>query len=390
MRFFVKRDGIGLPIFVRSMRIFIHNLMRLFLPIYLVGNGFNGWQIGLLLGLSSLAGFISCLPAGIGNDRVASKKIILYALVLSIVYYVGLLTLPSFLFLIVFFMIGGFGENLFNVSSDSLVYRIINKERSSSALGKYVAFINLAGVLGLIVGGDFINTYGFKNIILFILILLGMLAIISFMLPMTETFKFKFTEYKKDIFRKEVLVFLAVVFLFTFHYGAEATSYSLFLKERFALDLKGIGLFIGLCAAWISVAALFFSWRIEKGLHARYVFYFGLLVSGLGHILFSIQTELIPAIIFRCIHEIGDGAMIFSIHYGIVKIFNLNRIGGNTGLIALMQITGGFISATIFGYIGAKYGYWIPLNASGVMMLFALVLLFFSQETKKKLISEDV
>lgn len=376
------QNPLVLPTVVKGVYGFIYSLFWIFVPIFLVEQGFNGYHVGIFIGLANFMSIISTLPAGIANDRVRSKKIIIYALTFSAFYYIGLLTIANAVILAFVFICGGLGRNLFNVSIDSLAYRVLDRKKMSSQLGKYVGFVVFAEIIGFIIGGSVINSYGFDNTLKAIIILIAITGLAALFLPITHTFKFKLLEYKKDIFRKEVLMFILVVFLFTLHYGAESTSYSLFLKTRLNLDLAQMGMFIGGAVVFLALSALYYSKKITQGFNPKYVFYIGLIASGLGHILFSIQHDIVLAFVFRCIHEWGDGAMIFSIFYGIVRIFNIERIGGNASFITFTQILGSSTAAFVFGPLGEHYGYNVPLFVTGITTFCSFLLLYYLEKRK--------
>lgn len=370
------KSPLALPVITKSVHGFIYSMFWIFVPIFLVEQGFNGFEIGIFIGLANLMAIITVLPAGIANDRVHSKRMILYALIISMVYYLGLLTVTNSIILAGAFVCGGLGRNLFNISIDSLAFKVIDKKRSPIQLGKYLGYVVLIEVLGFMIGGNIIEAFGFDATITLIIILLFGTTFISLFLPITHTFSFKLLKYKKDIFKKEVLLFILIIFLFTFHYGAESTSYSLFLQNRFGLDTGQTGLFVGGAVIFLALSALFFGKKVSKGFNPRYVFYIGLFVSGIGHILLSLQTDVWLAFVIRCFHEFGDGAMMFSIYYGIVSIFNIKRIGGNASIITFTQIVGASSSAFIFGPIGEHYGYYLPLLVSGITTVLAGLILF--------------
>ncbi|MFC1655796.1 MFS transporter [Patescibacteria group bacterium] len=375
-----KKNPLILPTSVKAIYGFIYSLFWVFVPIFLVKQGFSGYHIGLFIGIANFMAIITALPAGIANDRLRSKKMILYALIFSALYYVGLLTTTNAIILAFAFICGGLGRNLFNVSIDSLAYRTLNRKKMPTQLGKYVGYAVFAEIVGFMIGGNVINSYGFENTLKVIIIMLIITGFAALFLPITHTFKFKLFEYKKDIFRKEVLMFIVVVFLFSLHYGAEATSYSLFLKTNFALDIGQIGIFVGGAIIFLALSVLYYSRKIAKGFDPKYVFYIGLIVSGIGHIIFALQQDVILAFIARSFHEWGDGAMIFSIFYGIVRIFKIERIGGNASFITFTSILGTSVSAFIFGPIGEHFGYHVPLFVTGITTLCSFLLLYYLQK----------
>lgn len=368
---------IGLAITIKSVFTLINNLFWFFVPVYLIDKGFSGWHVGIFIGLASLISIITTLPAGVANDRIKSKKIIFYSLFFSIIYYFGLITTENVVLLGAAFILGGLGKNLFNISIDSLTFKIIEKKKSSIQIGKYLTGNTVGAILGFIIGGYAIANFGYNNALVGILTLLVILTFGSIFLPITQTIKVKLFEYRKDLFNKEVLFFILIVFLFTLHYGAEATSYSLFLRDNFSLTLDKVGLFIAGANIFLIIGNWIFANKVQKGFDPKKVFYFALVVSGLGHILFSIQSDVWWSFAFRCLHELGDGAMIFSIYYGVVRIFNIERIGGNSSFITLITILSSSIGAFVFGPLGQQYGYYLPLFITGGTNLLAFLMLFY-------------
>ncbi len=368
---------IGLAITAKSTFTLINNLFWFYVPVYLIDKGFSGWHVGIFVGLASLVSIITILPAGIANDRIKSKKIIIYSLFFSIIYYLGLITTENVILLGAAFILGGLGKNIFNVSIDALTFKIIEKKKSSIQIGKYLAWNTFGAILGFIIGGYAITNFGYNSTLIGILTLLVILIFGSSFLPITQTIKVKLFKYRKDLFNKEVLFFIFIVFLFTLHYGAEATSYSLFLRENFTLNLYNVGLFIAGANIFLIIGNWIFANKVQNGFDPKKVFYFALIVSGLGHILFSIQSDVWWSFAFRCFHELGDGAMIFSIYYGIVRIFNIERIGGNSSFITLITIISSSVGAFIFGPLGEKFGYYLPLLITGGTNLLAFLMLFY-------------
>jgi hypothetical protein len=69
--------------------------------------------------------------------------------------------------------------------------------------------------------------------------------------------------------------------------------------------------------------------------------------------------------------------MILSIFYGIIRIFHIERIGGNSSMITFTSILGGSIGAFIFGPLGEAYGYYLPLFISGITTVSSFLLLYY-------------
>jgi len=202
------------------------------------------------------------------------------------------------------------------------------------------------------------------------------LSITARLLQSNVTTEFSFLKYKKDIFRPKVLFLLVIVFLFAIHFGAESTSYGLFLEKTLGLPKKFIGLYMGSAIFLMGIWSVIFSKMLEK-IRVKSLLFTGLILSSLGHILMTVQDP-IYSFIFRTLHEAGDAAMFVFFAYGITKLFNLERMGGNTGVITFTTIIGATIGSFTFGPMGAKFGYNVPLVATGIVVgiafVFALIL----------------
>lgn len=373
----VTKNSITLPILLKSIFTFIYDLFWLFVPVFLIDRGFSGFHIGLFIGLASLVSLLTTLPAGVANDRFKSKKIIFYSLFFSIIYYFGILSTENVILLGIIFLIGGLGKNLFSISIDALTFKILDSKKSPLEMSKYVAGTSIGAVFGFLLGGYTIAKFGYDYTLIGIIILLVCLALGSLLLPITETVKVKLFEYKRDIFKKEVLFFVGIVFLFTLHFGAEATSYSIFVRDTFNLGMDKVGMFMAGANVFLILGNIYFARKVNKGYDPKKVFYYALIISGLGHALFAIQSDVWWSFAFRCFHEFGDGAMIFSIYYGIVRIFDIERIGGNSSFISLIIIISSSIAAFIFGPLGEYYGFWLPLFITGCTNILAFFLIFY-------------
>ena len=99
-------------------------------------------------------------------------------------------------------------------------------------------------------------------------------------------------------------LFLKMFLFFALHFGAVQTYFSLFLKSYFNLNSLEMGLYMGIPILVTGPMCIFISRKTQK-YKPRYILLFGLLVSGLGHILMTVKI-LELSFVFRIIHEIAD------------------------------------------------------------------------------------
>ena len=100
-----------------------------------------------------------------------------------------------------------------------------------------------------------------------------------------------------------------------------------------------------------------------------------LLVSGSGHILMT--WPVLPwSFAMRALHGFGDGLILMETYTTMARLFHVDRIGGNSSLIALTTTLGVFVGSLIFGPLGATFGYQVPLIISGAISLALLPLAY--------------
>jgi len=206
------------------------------------------------------------------------------------------------------------------------------------------------------------------------------LALVYPFLPVTPGRRWELFNYRNDFLKRQVIVFSLWLFLFSLHWGAEATSFGLFLRHNLNLSLIGIGYYMGGEFFAVALSALFFGWVYDrtKGVHAQSFLFSGLVASGLGHILMA-YPSLYFSFSWRVIHGIGDGIIALVMYLGINRLFHLERIGGNAGLISMITMIGIFVGSLIFGPLGEKAGYGYPLVISGIIIILILPLLIWSE-----------
>lgn len=349
-----------------------------FIALHLVDMGFSGAEIGFIAGLYSLATLITVLPSGISNDTFKSRHLITTSLILIILQFAALGLSQNFWVLAIMFSLGGIGNALFTASAESLFHKASEKKDLSKKIAIFQGIEYFLIAAGVIAAGALLHfNLSFENLFLYIAAAFVLLTIASFTLPNSATAKLELIHYKKGLLRKDVLFFFLIVFIFSIHFGAEFTSYGLFLEENLKLDKLQIGLYMGSAIAFMSLASIVIHKNSTKW-KPRQIMLWGLFLSGFFHIVMAVEMP-IWSFIARTIHEIGDAAFFFFLYVGINKLFDLDKIGGYNGMMRLMTQIGSAIGAFIFGPMGDTYGYNWPLIISGGTSLLAFVLaLYFS------------
>ncbi len=346
-----------------------------FVPIYLKDLGFSGWQIGLLMSIDSLMMLVTTLPMGISNDLFSSRKLIACSCAALGITYISLSFSSSFAILLVLFMLVGTWYNLGQISLRSLVYK------TAGAAGKGRRFSGMAfaehmGIaVGATLGGVLLGWLGFPAVFCIAGVLFLLIVPLGLLLPGPLAQIFRPAHYKKAVLRRDVLLFALVTFLYTYHWGAEKTVYTLFLKESLGFSQAGIGIFIGVTVLILSGACLLFGRMLDRGTASlRRLILAGLWLSAVGHIMLAFSQTQAQAWIFRIIHELGDASFMVFSYVMTSNLFSRARVGGGSGFIAQVAVFGTFTGALASGFILQGLGPRSAMIIAGVLSLVDIII----------------
>jgi len=124
------------------------NMVEPMLPLRIVELGASSLDLGIIVGLASVAAFMSRLPAGMLFLRKRLRALISVALVGEAVSYVMYGLSPSYQWLCPFRLLWGISGALFMVGTIATVSNLSAKERIGWAMGTYLTSYGLATVLG--------------------------------------------------------------------------------------------------------------------------------------------------------------------------------------------------------------------------------------------------
>jgi len=358
---------IGLGYLAMSMGTFF---LALLLKNYLF---FTGGQIGIMMAVFMIVGLLSVLPGGILSDRIDAKKMIGWSLLGLSFFHAGVLFSTWFLLPLIIFIIGGVSWNLFKITTNAFVLKNLHFQDSVKLLGLFTMIVHFGRAIGEVMGGVILEKFSFPVLFMVSSIIFLILSFLSHKLPPTQTVPSKIALYKNDILNNPKAIFLIIIFmLFAFHFGAELTSYALFLEENLKLSRTGIGLYMAGEDVTLGVFAYIFALQISKKKDFGIYLYYGLAFSAIGSMGMVLTKYVGISFMFRFIHGIGDGAIILLTMVGITRLFRKDRYGGHQGVVTFALVLGGFVSSLIFGPMGDSYGYAWPLFISGILTMIVL------------------
>jgi MFS family permease len=325
------------------------------------------------MGIDSLMTLVTTLPMGISNDMFPSRLLIACSFAALGITYVGLSFSTSFAILIALFMCFGTWYNLGQISIRSLIYKTAGASGKGRRFSAMVFAEHMGIAVGATLGGVLLGWLSFPAVFRISGLLFLLIVPLGLLLPGTLAQIFEPAGYKKDLLRREVMLFAAVTFLYTYHWGAEKTVYTLFLKESLGFSQAGTGLFIGVTVLVLSGACLVYGRLLDRGTASlRRLIFAGVWLSAIGHILLAFAQTQAQAWLFRIIHELGDASFVVFSYVMTSNLFSRSRIGGGAGFIAQVAGLGTFAGALASGIILQGLGPRAAMIAAGVLSLAGL------------------
>ena len=344
-----------------------------YLPVFFSEQlGFSGKQIGLLFAIQAVSGVVAAFPAGWGNDRVTSRLLVAGSLVLQAAGLALMAVNRLFwVFLPVYFLYA-MANNVFRLSMDVQVLKTDDGETTGSRVGLYQTWRFGGLAVGIVVAGYLLRLLEFRHGLLLIAGTCLFLVSFSFFLPATRATRVKWSEYKADFFNRRVLAFAAWLFLFILHWGAEHTCYSLFLRTEFNLSYVGMGWYMCVEFGVMAITLICLAKYLNKSKHTFLLVVIGLAASGLGHI-GMVFKPIAVSVAFRGLHGFGDAIIMLVMYVGVARLFDVQRLGGNAGLINLSMMLGMITGALIAGPVGERFGYGLPIWVSGLLTMLLIL-----------------
>jgi MFS family permease len=343
-----------------------------FMPVFLKESlGFSGATIGLLYAALCVTSLVSAVPAGLCNDRMGSRWLVAAALALAAASVAGLAWFRSLWLYLPLYVFYGLATNVFRISVDSLFLR---DEGDPGRFGLY-AGTRLAGIgAGTLASGLVLARLGFPETLLLLAALTAALCLVCPVLPRGGGCASKLSGYGEEFLGRPAALFFALwLFLYTAHWGAEFTSYGLFLRTDLGLGLASMGYFMTAQFAVVAAAAWWAGRLLRSGVRPGRLLASGLFLSGIGAVLMA-HPSYVSSFIFRGVHEVGDGFLTVVIYVRIKDLFGSQRIGGHLGMVQFVSTLGSLCGSLAFGPLGERLGYGTALAASGLITLCLLPL----------------
>lgn len=338
------------------------------LPLHFVRIGFNGWQIGIIVSLLSVAPLLSTFPAGWVNDRVSITGAVRAAFLADGLLLALLAATRSFPVVCAAFFLLGVANSVLDVSLASLTYKDETAIDQNRKYGLYVFWLGLGAVFGIAGGGLLVQKADFR---VMLLLFAAILAVSAAFVRGLDGGRFHLTglkDYGRDILRPKTLLFLVFVFFIGLHWAVEGTVYAPFLERRFGLTTLGSSLYMAAGLLFLPVGAILVGRRKFEPAKNRRLLFGSMVLSGAGLIL-STAGPVGLSLGFRFVHDFGDGATGALVVLTISRLFEKKSVGGSAALVLAVQILAKMFGAMTLAPLGFRYGLQWPFLVAGALLL---------------------
>jgi MFS family permease len=347
--------------------------IMVFIPVFLTEQGLTGLEIGFLIGLGLITSIFAAIPIGIISDRFSTRISFAVSLFLVAAFFVYLNFASGFIAFIPLFIMLGIGKEAIGRFLEITTLKI-ETGKVGKKFGVFTLFRNVGAATGALAGGIAITSVAFALTFNFAALLMLLLLIPVYFLKEIPKVKVNLFQYGKDFAQIKNILFAGLLFLFAFHWGAEATSYGLFLKNYLGLNPFLSGAYLSISIGFLAVFAFIAGRLIDNKTDHRKLFILGIFLSGLGHIL-MVNPNVFISLFWRIVHEAGDGLFIVTQLVWISLLFKRTRIGGNYGIMFTIMALGSFTGAIVSGPLGEATNYGIPLALSGAILVAEAIIL---------------
>ncbi len=354
--------------FINFSRKLTVNSLLFLIPLYFLKIGLSGWEIGLVIFFYAAAPLLFSFFLGWLNDRFSIRRTVRLALSLQCLLFLLLGFVQNVFVLAPIFLFLGIANNAIDMSMNSLYYKDEAVIDQNKKYGIYNFWLAFGIALGTLIGGILIEVSSFAFLFIIYTILLVIILVPTRCLDKKKFEAVSIREYKLELINTKTILFAVMIFTLSLHWGVEGTVYSPFLREYLLLERYQIALFISIPLFALALASYFMSLRKYNPVADRNLFILAMFLSGAGH--FLMVNRIVPvSFLFRVLHEIGDGILGVLIVLYISRLFQRKSIGGSSGMLMTIMVSGHMVGALVFSSIGYSFGLQYPFLVSGLILI---------------------
>ncbi len=349
----------------------------IYFPYYFKQAGVSDARIGLLVSLISLTVVVLVLPIGVLLDRISPKIFFLAGASIAAIFPVLFLVRSFPRWFELYILVFGISVALIQIAISALFL----KEMGEDSRGGQTAIFSIGDILGAglgsEIGGRFIERFGGRGLFWMLLGFAGLLLIVGLTLPRIRGIAFHLSEYREDLKHPLTWILIFIVMIVASHAGFEYAGYTLLQTEVIGLTAGQVGrlfLYISFSMAVVTYLVGRLNDRIKQQVLLAGL---ALILSGIFQSLSGYAQNFSQFLVIRILHTTGDSAFFLLIYVIASLAFSKKRAGGNWALILMIRHASIFLFSNIAGAINQSLGFPQGFLASGIIMVFAGLIVIF-------------
>jgi len=347
-----------------------------FLPVFLKDRQMADPVIGMVFGAYSISALLLMLPLGLLADRFSPKRILLFGALLTLIHIEGLKLAATAWQFVALAVCGGMGWATFQIVLLALYLKVIGEQQR----GRNVAFYTTGQFLGFGAGPLLAGMlWGEINYAQLMTIAEGACLLLTLAvcgLEDSTPIRFDWGDYRRDLRKPHIVLFLLVYFFYATHLGVEHTAFTLLMKDNLAFSGRQIGLVFFAVGLWMGFLSPVAGHRFDVGQNLLPFLFFGLLISAVFQVMTGYAEHPLGMAGVRILHTLGDTPVLLAMGILTAAFFPVGRLGGNSAAVYTVRTLGVFIGNVGAGALAPLVGYDGVFMVSGLFLM-ALTLLFY-------------
>ncbi|MGH1287124.1 MFS transporter [Bacillus toyonensis] len=354
------------------------------LPLFIKEIGGNESQVGLMMGMFTIAAVVIRPIIGGMLDQYGRRSFIIFGLILFGLTMYSYNLASTIVLLAVLRVIHGVTWAVSTTAVGTAITDIIPDSRRGEGMGWYGMAMTIAMAIGPMIGLWVVQYYSFHGLFLLATLLSFMAVILSLITKMPFTPQKE--KGKIQLFEKSVLSITVVVFFLSFAYGGITTFLPLFASS---INVNPGTFFLVYAIALTIVRPI--SGKLLDKYGEVFIILPALCITILAIVVLTIANGLTGIIIAATLYGVGFGSAQPALQAAMLTIVDPSKRGvANASFFTAFDLGIG-LGAILLGFVSQMFGYRILFTASSVSAVLALLVfgMFVRRKLSKKELSRE-
>ncbi|MFE7915626.1 MFS transporter, partial [Bacillus mobilis] len=340
------------------------------LPLFIKEIGGNESQVGLMMGMFTIAAVVIRPIIGGMLDQYGRRSFIIFGLIFFGITMYSYNLASTIVLLAVLRVIHGVTWAVSTTAVGTAITDIIPDSRRGEGMGWYGMAMTIAMAIGPMIGLSVVQHYSFHGLFLLATLLSFMAVLLSFMTKMPFTPQKE--KGKMQLFEKSVLSITIVVFFLSFAYGGITTFLPLFASS---IDVNPGTFFLVYAIALTIVRPI--SGKLLDKYGEVFIILPALCITIIAIVVLTLSNSLMGVIIAAVLYGVGFGSAQPALQAAMITMVDPSKRGvANASFFTAFDLGIG-LGAILLGVVSQMFGYRILFSGSAISALTALIIFVF-------------